>query len=371
MTAPRPKSHALLPALAAAALCACSGPAEPPPDTSRVPFAVLGDSDSHAYQDRVSFPPYAKSRGGAHRDSSRQWTEVLAALRVDEVDPGGWGVWGVQGHWARLAEAFGGSRRSPRKQDFAFNFAWSGARCADLMEGPGRQASRLVALMGRHRDAWSRGVVVVRIGVNDLGTRDALDAFAREGDGEAHRRLVDACLGFVEQSVRAIAEAQPEVHVLLVGVLDNVDWPRNAARFTDAGERARIAAVLDRFDAGLRRIAAASPNHAFFDDRALFRRLVGQRLVDGAPGYRDVPVRDASGDVVFEATFREGDALDALYLADGHMGTVLNAHWAQALIEALRREFGLPITPVSDIERDAVLIDLHASHGKLAASQAE
>jgi hypothetical protein len=154
-------------------------------------------------------------------------------------------------------------------------------------------------------------------------------------------------------------------------VLDNVDWPRNADRFADAGQRARIAAVLDRFDAGLRAIAAAAPGRAFFDDRAFFRALLGQRTPDGVPAYRAIPVRDASGAVAFEVAFAEGDAMTNLYLADGHAGTVLNAHWAQAFAHALHRDLGLPVTPISDAERDAFLVELHTAHGKLAASRPE
>ena len=336
-----------------------------------MPFAVLGDSDSHAYQDRLSFPDDAPERGGAHRATTLQWTEVLFRLRGSEIDPGAWGEWGVRGRWAAPMEALGLAQRSPRKQDFEFNYAWSGARCADLIEGAGRQAPRLAARMAEQPAAWSRGVVVIRIGINDLGTDDALEAFARDGDSAENRRIVDACLAFIDLAVRQIALVQPEARVLLVGVLDNVDWPRNAGRFTDAGERQRIAAALDRFDQGLRAIADAAPNIAFFDDRAFYRALVGQRAADGQPAYRAIPVHDAAGAIAFEAAFAEGDAMTNLYLADGHAGSVLNAHWAQAVALALHADLDLPITPISDVERDAFLIDLHAAHGKLAASPTE
>ena len=356
-----PRFAIALPLLAAALLGACTDRRGPPPSSVRVPLAVLGDSDSHAYQDRLSFPEDDPARGGAHRTTSLQWTEVLVRLRVSEIDPGAWGEWGFRGRWAALAEAFGQPRRTPRKQDFEFNYAWSGARCVDLVEGSGRQAPRLAARMRDQRDAWSRGVVVIRVGINDLGTSEALEAFARDGDSDDNRRIVDACLGFIERAVRQIADVQPKARVLLVGVLDNVDWPRNAGRFTDAGERQRIAAVLDRFDEDLRAIADAAPNIAFFDDRAFYRALVGQRALDGRPSYRAVPVRDAAGAIAFEAAIAEGDAMTQLYLADGHAGTVLNAHWAQAFAESLRREFGLPVTPISDAERDAFLMELRAA----------
>ncbi|MGL6290252.1 MAG: GDSL-type esterase/lipase family protein [Silanimonas sp.] len=325
-----------------------------------MPFAVLGDSDSHAYQDRLSFPEGGVARGGPDRAATLQWTEVLARLRGQEIDPGTWGEWGTRGRWARAMGLVGIERRSPRKQDFEFNYAWSGARCADLVDGAGRQAPRLASRIAEQPEPWRRGVVVIRIGINDLGTREALEAFARDGDSEGNRRVVDACLDAVDHAVRQLAEAQPELRFLLVGVLDNVDWPRNIERWADARERADIRAVLDRFDAGLRAITAASPKRAFFDDRTFYRALVGQRAADGRPAYGGVAVRDASGNLAWVTAFAEGDERNALFLADGHTGTVLNAHWAQAVVDALRSEFNLPIAPISDAERDAFLIRLYA-----------
>lgn len=341
-------------------LSACAEPRGAEPDADRVPFAVLGDSDSHAYQDRLSFPDGGAERGGADRAATLQWTEVLSRLRGHEIDPGAWGEWGTRGRWARTLGVIGIERRSPRKQDVEFNYAWSGARCADLVDGAGRQAPRLAARIAGQPAPWRRGVVVVRIGINDLGTREALDAFARGGDSEDNRRVVDACLAAVDRAVQQLAEVQPGLRFLLVGVLDNVDWPPDVERWRGADERENIRTVLDRFDAGLRAIAAAAPNRAFFDDRAFYRGRVGQRAADGRPAYRGIDVRDARGVVVWTAAFAEDDRRDALYLSDGHAGTVLNAHWAQAFVDALRFELGLPLTPISDAERDAFLIDLYA-----------
>lgn len=42
--------------------------------TSTVALAVLGDSDSHSYQDSLSFPPGSADRGGAYRARTFQWT---------------------------------------------------------------------------------------------------------------------------------------------------------------------------------------------------------------------------------------------------------------------------------------------------------
>jgi len=348
----------LLVAILVALLAGCTDPYGSPPSPGHVPVAVLGDSDSHAYQDRVTFPEGGIERGGRERATALQWIEVLSRLRGHEIDPGDWGEWGMRSRWATPLGWLGFDHRSPHKQDYEFNYAWSGARCSDLVGGGGRQAPRLAGRIAAQPAAWRGGVVVIRIGINDLGTHEALDAFAREGDSEANRRRVDGCLADIDLAMGQLAEGQPGLNVLLVGVLDNVDWPRWSDRYTDAAERRRIAAMLDRFDDGLRAMAASSPNRAFFDDRAFYRGLVGARDAEGHPAYRAIPVRDANGVVAWSAAFAEGDGLAHLYLTDGHAGTVLNAHWAQALAAAIKDEFGAPLTPISDAERDAFLIGL-------------
>src|SRR3546814_8912268 len=67
-----------------------SGAMAPRPD--RIPLAVLGDSDSHSYQDTISFPVSTPARGGQFRSITLQWTEVLARMRDKDLDLGQWGT---------------------------------------------------------------------------------------------------------------------------------------------------------------------------------------------------------------------------------------------------------------------------------------
>ncbi|MEJ7747317.1 MAG: hypothetical protein WKF61_11365, partial [Luteimonas sp.] len=98
--------------------------------SAAIPLAVLGDSNSHSYQDQISFPADSKERGGARRPQTFQWTEVLARMRGHELDLGAWVTWGRPGFVARAREWVrlpGG--RAPKKQDYRYNFANSGAAC--------------------------------------------------------------------------------------------------------------------------------------------------------------------------------------------------------------------------------------------------
>lgn len=312
------------------------------------PMAVLGNSDSHAYQDRIAFPPGSPDRGGSRREATLQWTEILGRLRGDELDPGPWGEWGTRGRLAQLRGWLGLPARAPRKEDYAYNFAWSGAGCGDLLSGRARQVPPLLDAIAADPARWAQGIVVIRIGINDLGTAGPMEDFAREGPSPAQRRRVAACTEAIAAAVARILGARPEIRIVLVGILDNADWGRFHGRWQSVQALANIAAVLDEYDAALRAIAAARPNVRFFDDRAFFRSRWGGRDAAGRPAYREVSLGP------LRITNSLGDAPPHGFLADGHAGTVWNALWAQAFVALLRKDFGMPVRPIEDRE----LIDL-------------
>ena len=142
-----------------------------PMPSDRIRLAVLGDSDSQSFHDSLTLAD-PSLRGGPYRATTWQWTEVLARLRGDQIDPGEWGAWGTGNYRAYFDEAFGFLAQTPRKDDYRYNFAVSGASCSQLMGHPLRQAVRLVDLMNTEPQAWRNGIVLIRIGVNDIGGND-------------------------------------------------------------------------------------------------------------------------------------------------------------------------------------------------------
>ena len=309
------------------------------------PLAVLGDSDSHAYQDTVSFPPYGDKRGGAHRAATLQWTEVLARVRPAQFDLGEWGVWGMPRPVARLQHLLGLQDRAPRKQDHRFNFAISGAGCETLTTGGGRQAQRLLALMDRDPKRWRRGVVVIRIGVNDFGMDDGLARLASDPADPLAQRAIGRCIEQVRSAVALLHERHAELRIVLVGIFDNSQWPPYLSRWQSARETGNIARGLSSYDSALMQIAAADRRIAFFDDRAWFAQRWGGRDADGKPAQRNLTL--ASGLVVSNTM---GDEPQHAVIADGHAGLVWNVLWAQSLVALLNQRFGLGLTPIDDQE---------------------
>lgn len=313
-------------------------------------LAVLGDSDSHGYQDSLGFPLDGPARGGARRAQSLQWTEVLARLRPQAIDLGPRAPVGVPARVARAAGWVGWSLRTPRKIDHAHNFAISGAVCDDLNAGRYRQSVHLARRIASEPQAWREAVVVIRIGINSLGTREALDRLAANADDPAQQAAQRACVDAVRDAVQRLSMAQPALRFVLVGVFNNAHWPPYLGHWRDPLALQRIERGLDRFDQGLRDIARAHPQAAFFDDRALFAAFFGGRGPDGEPAYREPEwrpgqrLRNASGD----------DPSNAM-LADGHTGTVWNALWADHLLGLLRERFGVSVAPLHSDDIAALL----------------
>ena len=312
---------------------------------AHIPFAVLGDSDSHSYQDRVSFVAGGPERGGIHRSTTLQWNEVLGRLRSTQLDMGPWGVWGTRGAIARLRDAVGLTSRAPRKEDYRYNFAWSGALCSDLISGPSRQAQRLLAVMNEDSQRWADGIVVIRIGTNSFAKADSLERLARDPASAEVHATIDQCLRDIHATLDLLRVRHAQTRIVLVGIFDNVHWAKYLGRWQSRGELANISAGLDRFDAALRALAEADPTVAFFDDRAWFAKRWGARGTDGRPAYRDVKLtRD------FAVSNSAGDHPRHSVLADGHAGSVWNALWAQSLVELINARFAAGVRPIDDTE---------------------
>ncbi|MDH5832428.1 hypothetical protein [Luteimonas kalidii] len=310
-------------------------------------LAVVGDSDSHAYHDRMHFTGTDGKRGGEFHATTWQWTEALHRLRGRSLDQGPWDRHGLPGTLARAAE-WAGLPVRPAKEDFEYNFAMSGARCESLMGGE-RQVPTLVGMMDQAPERWRGGYVVVRIGVNSFGQAEHLHRLAADRDDPHVSADIDSCIAAVRESVAAIHGGHPATRIVLVGIFDNSNVAGQLDVAWTPRQLANIAAALDRYDDALRAMAQADRRIAFFDDRAWFAALWGTRAPSGAPAYRDVRigrlrVRNAQGDEPTSAV-----------LGDGHAGSAWNALWSAALVALLDREFDAGIAPVSDAELAALM----------------
>ena len=323
-----------------------TGSSAPP---NAIPIAVLGDSNSHSYQDQVSFPPGSSERGGALRAQTFQWTEVLARLRGNEIDLGPWVRWG-RPWWVAWAREIVGllPSRSPIKEDYLYNFANSGAGCRHLMGErrgqPYRQAPRLVALMNKNPEQWRRGVVIINIGTNDWN--QVLDLQAQDPSAPQLRSVVDYCTQQITEAIALIHASHPSTRILLAGWVNEADAPESFDKYRDATSTTNIRKALTDANAELRKIADSDPRRiAFIDSEAWFAQRWGQRGPNGEPDYKTVRIGPS-----LRVTNTAGDTPDNMEVNDYHGGTAFNAMWAQTQVTRLREAFGLNLTPISDEE---------------------
>jgi hypothetical protein len=315
----------------------------PTPASSRLAMAILGDSDSHSYHDRLQLHPSKGQRGGPFNSSTWQWGELLSQLRPQQIDPGTWGTWGTWGKLGLVHDLLGLGGRAPAKEDFQFNFAQSGAGCEALIQG--RMTSRLLYLMDHEPQRWAHGVVVIRIGVNDIGTEEALQALSVNPQDAAVQTLSRDCVAHIGQSVAMIHAHHPHTRIVLVGMFDNSHWAPLTHKWTSRRELDNIAAGLRPFNEGLLKLVRQDPRVAFFDDQAWFQQHWGSRDAQGQPAYHPVSL---NARYVIDNT--SGDHPRNGTLADGHAGVVWNLLWAQSLIALLNQQFQTGLTPLSPTE---------------------
>lgn len=309
----------------------------------KVSLAILGDSDSHSYHDEVSFPLGHAQRGGHFHDITWQWGEVLASLRPQTLDLGPWGQWGVWWPLALIQDHLGLGGRAPAKQDFEFNFAQSGAGCRALIKG--KMASRLLHVMDRDAPRWERGVVVIRIGINDFGTQEALQALSSNPQAPSVMQDMDECLVQIKQTVSLIHSHHPRVNMVLVGSFDNSNWARWTHLWRSRQALDNIALGLDHFDGALKSLVAQDRRLAFFDDRAWFKARWGGRDAQGEPAYRPVVLGGK-----YQVLNTEGDHPANAGISDGHAGLVWNLLWAQSLVSLIDQSFDQRIGDIGQAE---------------------
>lgn len=312
-----------------------------PESISRTPFGVLGDSDSHSFHDSIILSA-PNLRGGVHRDVTFQWTEVIARLRADQIDMGEWGIWGAPGTIAYFKQLFGAEDRAPRKQDYRYNLAISGAKCRGLTEGMSRQTQRLIYLMNQSPKYWENGIVTIRIGINNLGTYEALNTFAASGLSQQAAQDVAECTNYIRKAVQLIRAEHTKTRIVLVGILSNADWTPWLANWQSPAQISNISAVMDAFDTALRGIASSDPNILFWDDRAWFTRYWGERNKDGFADYHAACLRGVS------INYAQGDDPHNATLSDGHTGTAWNGFWARDLLDTLNSRFGYKFVRIND-----------------------
>jgi hypothetical protein len=206
-------------------------------------------------------------------------------------------------------------------------------------------------MMDRDPELWKRGVVVIRIGVNDWSR--TLDLQAHSPDAPEVRAVTDFCAGEIRKSLERIHASHPQTRVLVVGLAVDTADPEIQEGWHTAQEINNLQIAVDKFNAAVRKVAESAPGGAFFDDAAWSARHWGARAADEVHPEVSIEIGKA-----FKVTNTGGDDPHNGLLADDHAGLAWNALWAQSFVELLRNTYHLPLTPISDQEVAAFVLPL-------------
>jgi hypothetical protein len=303
--------------------------------------AVLGDSDSHAYNDRVN----GVRRGGEYYLCTYQWTDILSDLRAEDFDFGEKGIWGTRRRYAIMKEWLGLESSTPRKYDYRYNYALSGLGCSSLLTEWPEQARWAIDQIKGDQSHWDNGIVVIKIGINDLGQLHHLEEYAKTGLTPDVRQRVKACINYIATAVKRIRKASTTVHIVLYGIMDNSKFPLPSEVSFDPKQLEMIRSVLDLFDTGLRELAERDSNTVVVDDRIWVDHYWPN--VGIAPNLNLTQVF-LGGSIGVSNT--KGDHPRNIMLQDGHAGTISNGLWSRELIHRLNDSFGYGISPLLDGE---------------------
>jgi len=300
---------------------------------SQMPVAVLGDSDSHSYRDSYD----NKARGGKYHDYSYNWIELWSRLAKDEINPGQWGTWGSHYRIARLKNTLMLKSRSPKKLDYEYNYAVSGLRCRSLLNDWPYQGKWLLNEIRSNNDYWDNGIVIIKIGYNDIGKTSDLKKWKNSGLNTESSALVSSCTDSIITMSDSILAMSPNVKISIAGVARTYNFMDEWDEKLDEEGIKNIEEVLSDFDSRLKQYATDQARVAYIDDHLWFNKIFGsQESKDLKPR-----VKFSQGVELINAS---GDEPINMLLRDHHTGTLYNGLWINHLITEINRQLNLTLS---------------------------
>ena len=268
----------------------------------------MGDSASDEYR-------ADDNRGGAYAGTTLNWLELL--VRHRGVNAGPWGSWG-------------GSRRT----GYAYNWARSGAKAAELIsEG---QAAGLAQQVAEGRIAWA----VLMIGTNDFGLATYTDIYNGTLNGAPLSVMAYGIVAGIAQAVDTVRAAGPVTLLVTTIPTALADSPAAQRVFPDAAGRHRVVEVMGAVNAGLR--SALPPRGATLVDLDGLVAALGPRM----DGKGNIKV----GDQVISFVVPGDEPHHTLLRDSRHAGTVMGGLLANYFLDHLAAAGGPNIPRFTDAE---------------------
>lgn len=282
-------------------------------DNPGINLGVMGDSFSDEYQ-------ADDHRGGDYYPTTFNWLELLVKNRG--VNMGSWG-----------------SRPSPRRTGYEYNWAMSGARCIDVINW-----GQDTGLAGQVRQGLITDVLL-HVGANDFaiwnGTYAQFYNTPEEG-GLTDEQIQDKVNAFVDNvsSIVDTIKAAGNVHMMVSNLADRGLSPVFQQQFPDSTKRQRVTNAVIAINNGLASLAQTK-NITILDQFNLGNSIIAK--VDANGNYK-VGSESIS-------LFVDGDEPHHMLLGDHeHVGTVMSGVIDNEYFIKAFNQSGYNITPFSDQE---------------------
>lgn len=315
------------------------------PGDAPLPVAILGDSDSHSYRDKYD----NKARGGDFHSVTYNWPALWDRFRSEQVNLGAFGTWGESYRRARIKNWLKLPARAPKKLDFDYNYAISGLRCQSLLEGWPYQAKWLISRLQRSPDFWEKGLVIIRIGVNNLGSTKQLEQWGVSGLDKTAKDVVSECVRQITEATEQLLASHPSVKIAILGMCRDCNLTESYKHWPTLENIKNRDQVLGSFDQQLKSYVQNKKRVLFIDDVAWQIKRYSDRYNE------PIKLETRLADKVTIKS-RQGDHPSNLILADYHAGTVYNGFWLNNLIEQLNQGFELELSPLSEEEILSVIL---------------
>jgi hypothetical protein len=273
-------------------------------------LAILGDSRADEYR-------ADDNRGGAYAATTLNWVELLTRYRG--INTGEWGT-----------------RSSPRRTGYAFNWALSGATASSLI------------ISGQHTGVAAQvqsglvSHVLLDIGANDFAIWNDTYEEVYNGslDDAGLEQKIDQFVADVTTAVDAV-RAEGAVKILVVNLADRGSSVAFMQAFPDPAKRQRVTNAVIAINQALQNMVSARPGTAIADLYNFGNSLLSQI--------------DAQGNLHVGSELitllSDGNEPHHLVIADhDHLGTVGGGLLANFYSSALNEAFSLSIPPFSDEE---------------------
>ena len=302
----------------------------------RLTVAVLGDSDSHSYRDTYD----NKLRGGIYNKNTYNWFELWNLLSKKEINSGEWGAWGNHYRITKIKHRLGIKSRSPRKLDYKYNYSLSGLKCDSLFDTWPYQGQWLLEEIRSNPVRWSKGLVIIRIGINDIGNKNEVTKWAKTGLDEIAQNKVTECVNAITTSAQKLKNESRTIKIALIGVTRSYNFSGYCCQNLTREEINNIENVLQEFDKKLIKFSGLSENISYIDDHYWFNNLFGSQENQNL-------LEKINYDGTIDLYNKSGDFPNNILLSDDHTGTLYNGLWVNHLISVLNKDFQLNLSSLA------------------------